>query len=542
MKIIKGMSVSKGIAFGNIYFISESPIEFTAKAITDTDREIERFNHASADAFNFLQSLYEKTLHTVGEENAQIFSIQQMMMQDNDYVGSVMRIITQEKMCAEYAVDRVAERFAASFLEMDEEMMRSKAYDIVDISNHIKYFLKENGSKVVLPIMKNAMDKIVVADCYVPSHIVDLNYAGASAIIAFEGMKKSHASFLVRRFELPAVINVGDIDEEYNGHFAAVNGFTGELIIDPDDATLKRLKKQQIRYNDVKDFIHKIYEKKSLLKSRKAVKLIALDLDGTIISHSTNYSDKVIETINSASTQGVNVVVCTGRVLGEIPEDIRKISGIKYFITSNGSSIVNHNSELLYTDTIEKYTARQIFDILADYKVLIDLYIGGKGYMQKSDSLILDEYNVRDGFENVLLTSREMKDDIMAFYNETEPKLEKINLFFADKKERSEAIYRISRLDPAPKIAYSMDYNLEITSSTCCKGQGLQFLANLLNISMSEVMAVGDSNNDISMLKLAGIPVAMGNSPETVKQAAVFITDTCENDGAVQAIRKYAIR
>ena len=542
MKIIKGMSVSKGIAFGNIYLLNESPIEFTARSVNDTDREIERFNHASADAFNFLQSLYEKTLHTVGEENAQIFSIQQMMMQDNDYVGSILRIITQEKMCAEYAVDKVAERFVASFLEMEEEMMRSKAYDIVDISNHIKFFLKENGQKVILPVMTKATDKIVIADCYVPSHIVDLNYAGASAIIAAEGMKKSHASFLVRRFELPAVINVGDVDEEYNGHYAAVNGFTGELIIDPDDATLKKLKKQQLRYKDVKEFIHKIYEKKSLLKSRKAVKLIALDLDGTIISNATNYSDRVVETINSASTQGVNVVVCTGRVLGEIPEEIRKIKGIKYFITSNGSSIVNHNNELLYTDTIEKDTARQIFDILSDYKVLIDLYIGGKGYMQKSDSLILDQYNVDDGFDKVLLSAREMKDDIMAFYNETEPKLEKINLFFADKKERSEAIYRISKLDPAPKIAYAMDYNLEITSSTCCKGQGLQFLANLLNISMSEVMAVGDSNNDISMLKLAGIPVAMGNSPETVKQTAVFVTDTCENDGAVQAIRKYAIR
>ncbi len=542
MKIIKGMSISKGIAFGNLFFLKDTNVKFISKLVTDTDSEIERFTHASADAFNFLQSLYERTLHTIGSENAQIFSIQQMMLHDNDYVNSIIRIIKEEKMCAEYAVDKVAERFAASFLEMEEEMMRSKAYDIVDISNHVKFFLSENVQKVVLPVMTNARDKIVISDCYVPSHVVDLSFAGASAVVAFEGMKKSHASFLTRRFEMPAIINSGEIDPDLNGHYAAVNGFTGELIVDPDTKTLNTLKKRQLRYKNVKSFIHKIYEKKSLLKNRAAVKLIALDLDGTIISNATSYSDKVIETLNSAAIQGISVVVCTGRVLGEIPDTIKDITGIKYFITSNGASIVNHNGDLLYTDTIEPDTARRIFNILSDYKCLIDLYIGGKGYMQKSDALILDEYNVTDGFENVLLNAREMKDDIMSFYNETQPKLEKINLFFADIKERREAIYRISKLEPAPKIAYSMDYNLEITSSTCCKGQGLQFLANLLNISMAEVMAVGDSNNDISMLKLAGIPVAMGNSPESVKQAAVFVTDTCENDGCIKAIRKYAIR
>ena len=541
MKIIKGTSVSKGIAFGNIYILNGTSPSFKKIEIEDTEKEVERFYRANADAFNFLQTLYEKTLHTVGEDNAQIFSIQQMMLQDNDYVNSIVKIITDEKLCAEYAVDKVARRFSDSFLAMDEEMMRSKSADIMDISNHIKSFLSKDSKRIIHPIMKNASDKIVVAESYVPSHIVDLNLASASAIVAAGGMKKSHASFLTRRFEIPALINIGGFDEDIDGCFAAVNGFTGELIIEPNAATMAKLEKQQQRYNRVKSLIHKVFVKKADKKSKKKVRLIALDLDGTIINNATNFSENVISTIEQATEQGINVAVCTGRMLGEIPEDVMKIDGIKYFITSNGASIINRSGNVIYSDTIEKATVSEIFDILRDYSCLIDLYIDGKGYMQESDSHKLEYYNVNDGFDKVLLSTRVMKDNILDFYHEKRPKLEKINLFFAYKKERQEAIYRMGLLEPAPKIAYSMEHNLEITSSTCCKGQGLQFLANLLNVKMSEVMAVGDSNNDISMLKLAGIPVAMGNSPKNVKDAAVYVTDTCENDGAVKAIKKYAM-
>ena len=162
--------------------------------------------------------------------------------------------------------------------------------------------------------------------------------------------------------------------------------------------------------------------------------------------------------------------------------------------------------------------------------------------MQESDAEKLDYYNVTDGFDKVLKSSRTFKKNIRKYYADTNPRLEKINLFFADKKERKEAICRLNHLKPPPKVAYAMDYNLEITSNTCCKGQGLQYLCDMLNADRSEVMAIGDSNNDISMLKSAGISVAMGNASNTVKTNALHITDTCENDGAAKAIEKYALK
>ena len=228
--------------------------------------------------------------------------------------------------------------------------------------------------------------------------------------------------------------------------------------------------------------------------------------------------------------------------MGEIPERIKNTDSIKYFITSGGSSIINQNNSILYSDTIDMETSWKILDILLDYRCLIDLYIDGVGHMQKSDLEKLDYYNVNDGFDEILRTSRNYTENIIDFYNETKPHIEKINLFFADKKERNEAIYRIGRLNPSPKIAYSMEYNLEITSSTSCKGQALEYLSRMLGAKMSEVMAMGDSNNDISMLKLAGVSVAMGNAGETVKNAARYITDTCENNGAAKAIELYALK
>lgn len=369
-----------------------------------------------------------------------------------------------------------------------------------------------------------------------------MRLASANAVIAVNGMKKSHSACLARNLEIPSLFNVKDLAPDINGKFAAVNGFTGEIIIEPDEDTIASLKKLQSRYSRMKKLVKRNLNNRLHVKPPKSVKLIAVDLDGTIISHAENISQKSVDVINKAADSGITVVICTGRVMGEIPDSVKNIEGIKYFITSNGSSIVRQDGYVIYSDPLESDTADKVLDILSEYKCMIDLYIDGNGYMQESDAEKLDYYNVTDGFDKVLKSSRTFKKNIRKYYADTNPKLEKINLFFADKKERKEAICRLNHLKPPPKVAYAMDYNLEITSNTCCKGQGLQYLCDMLNADRSEVMAIGDSNNDISMLKSAGISVAMGNASNNVKVNALHITDTCENDGAAKAIEKYALK
>ncbi len=541
MKIIKGTSVSKGIAFGYIHVrdFTKNISVVEKQAAEDTEYEINRFFKASADTLNLLQTLYEKTLHRAGEENAQIFSFQQMMLQDNDYINSITEMIREKNVCAEYAVRVVSIEFSSLFLSMEDEMSRAKSMDVIDISEHIIRFLTLKKAVFKIPDKTN---KIIVSESYVPSYIIAMRLASANAVIAINGMRKSHAACLARNLEIPSVFNVKELDSSMNGKFAAVNGFTGEIIIEPDNDTVDSLKKLQSRYSRMKKTVKKNFRKRLLVKPVKKIKLIAVDLDGTIISHAENISQRSIDVINKAAASGITVAVCTGRMMDEIPDAVKNIKGIMYFITSNGSSIVDSEGTVIYRNPLEPETAEKVLDILNSYQCMIDLYIDGKGYIQASDMQKLDYYNVTDGFDKVLKNSRTLKNNIRKYYNDTNPSLEKINLFFASKRERKEAICRISHLVPPPRIAYAMDYNLEITANTCCKGQGVQYLSNMIKADMSEVMAIGDSNNDISMLKSAGISVAMGNASKTVKAHALHVTDCCEDDGAAKAIEKYALK
>ncbi|MGN0614397.1 MAG: Cof-type HAD-IIB family hydrolase [Porcipelethomonas sp.] len=540
MEILRGTIVSKGIAFGRLVFC-KAKLPEVEKIISDNpEHEAKRFLRASADTLNLLQALYERALHCVGEENARIFSIQQLMLQDNDYLTTTIETIREQKVCAEYAVHTTAEEFYEFFMGMEDETMRSKSSDVIDISSHVINRLMEKSSIDLLPDIPGS---IIVSNFFLPSQIITLNRSSVRGLCAVNGMRRSHAACLARNMQIPSMARTDGIDiNGMNGKYAAIDGFKGQIIIEPDEDTQNALSSRMNRYGAIKGMIGKVVRRRRSMQQDSSVKLIALDLDGTIMSNAENLSEKCVEAINEADKNGITVAVCTGRMMGEIPDSVKEIEGISYFITSNGSSVINRNGNTIYSNTIETDTADKTLDILGDYSCLIDLYIDGEGYMQQSDAEKLDYYNVNDGFDSVIKSSRNMLKDIREYYNEQKPRLEKINLFFADKRERSEAIYRIGQLDPAPEIAYSMEYNLEITSSTCCKGQGLQFLSRMINADMSEVMAIGDSNNDISMLKLAGVSVAMGNAPENVRSNAAYVTDTCINDGAAKAIEKYALQ
>lgn len=539
MEIIKGKSVSNGIAFGNIVYYDSIFPTIAKTHISDCRYEIKKFFKASADALNQIQTLYEKALHIAGEAYAKIFSIHQMMLQDDDYINSVIKIIETQKVNAEYAVYLTSKTFSSRFLEMDNNIMRARFTDIVDVSNHILNNLVPGKSKSKKYISKN---QIIVSNYFTPSQIISLE-KNVNAVVAGSNMPKSHAAYLVRKMQIPAVNNAGVIfDKNLSGRYAAVNGFTGEIYIDPDNETVDLLKNRQNKYVNVKKMVNIVQSKKTDNYTKNRIKLIALDLDGTIIRNGNTLSDKSVEVINKAASENIVMAVCTGRVMGEVPEAVKKIKGIQYFITSNGASISDNRMNVIYNDTIPANTALKIIDILRDYNCLIDLYINGCGYIQKSDAENLEKYNIESGFIPVLKTSRILVENICEFYNNVKSEAEKINLFFADLQERSEAISRLNQLIPPPKITYSMENNLEINSHTCCKGQGIHFLSSKLGIDMSEIMTIGDSNNDISMLEPTGFSVAMGNAPSNVKQTAVYVTETCENDGAALAIEKYALR
>ncbi len=539
MIAIKGISVSKGIAFGNIVFKEKNTAKISKNNDIDSDEEISRFLRASADTFNHLQYLYEKTLHNASEEYAKIFSIQQMMLQDDDYVETIINSIKEQNINAEYAVFQASEEFQGFFLKMESEAIRSKAKDIKDISEHIIRHL--NKEKVKTKIYPGGR-QIIVSDTFLPSEVADIDKNIVSALIATNGLARSHAAYLARQMQIPAVINTGVyMDKSLSGKPVALNAFTGEIFIEPDELTIDFLKNRQVKYSKIKKMIGVVKNKMSLAAKNGKVQMIALDLDGTIINNGNIISDKSIDTIKKAAEQGIVVAVCTGRVLMEIPDEVKQMSGIQYFITSNGAAIYDNKFVCVYEDPIPKAVADKAIEILDDYVCLLDLYVGGNGYVQSENIDNINRYKIDSGFIPVFMNSRVRVDDIHEFYNTQNPDIEKINLFFADLDERREAIARLGQLMPPPNVTYSMGNNLEINSSTCCKGQGVCFLSRKLGIEPENIMTIGDSNNDISMLEYAGFSVAMGNAPDSVKSSAKYVTDTCENDGAAKAIEKYAL-
>ena len=271
------------------------------------------------------------------------------------------------------------------------------------------------------------------------------------------------------------------------------------------------------------------------------IKLIALDLDGTFLKHGNVVSEANRNAVLKAVSEGITVVISTGRVFGEIPPSVKEIEGISYYITSNGGAVLDAKGKLIYENPLVRETSDGIMKILRKYDCLLDLYIAGKAYIRNFDESELPHYGLSSKDFDTFRIFRNFVDDINEFYESCPDRVEKINMFFGDTDERERAIRELGELNPVPQLTYSMGNNLEVNSADCTKGKALSELCKKLGIFPVEVMAAGDSNNDVTMLDYAGVSVAMGNAPQFVKNYAKYETDSCENDGVAKAIEKYAL-
>lgn len=269
------------------------------------------------------------------------------------------------------------------------------------------------------------------------------------------------------------------------------------------------------------------------------IRLIALDLDGTFLKSPNIVSDANAAAVEKAAAAGVTVAVSTGRVFGEIPDSVKSIPAIGYYITSNGAAVLDRNGHPVYSKLIPKELSDKAMEIIFGCDCLPDLYIGGKAYIRKFSDSELPRYALTPKDFDAFRSFRVFVNDLEEFYRSCGQLAEKINVFFGDTQTRDQVIERLKQLSPAPQLTYSMATNLEMTAPDCSKGAALSKLCKKLGIFAQEVMAVGDSNNDLSMLDFSGISVAMGNSDNFVKNYASYETDTCENDGAAKAIERF---
>ena len=260
-----GKGVYGAIAIGKLSVFERQGMRVKRVPISDPAAEIERLEAAKAVAIRQLAKIYEKALKEVGEANAQIFEIHSMMVEDEDYNDAIAEMIRSQSINAEYAVAMTGENFAEMFASMDDSYMQARAADVKDISNRIIACLaSEVGGDVV------SDEKVILcADDLAPSETVSLDKDKILAFVTANGSANSHTAILARNMNIPAIIGLGEefLAEVKNGVIAIADGFTGELIVDPDAATLAAYQKKQ----------QEEIEKKLLLQQLNGKENITLD-------------------------------------------------------------------------------------------------------------------------------------------------------------------------------------------------------------------------------------------------------------------------
>ena len=238
MVVCQGKSVLKGIAIGKIYLYEKQEYVLEQKQVADAEAEVARFEAAKETAIGQLDDLYEKALEEAGEEQAMIFDVHKMMLDDGDYLDAITGLIRSEKVNAEYAVHTTGEQFAAVFASMDDDYMKARSADVKDISGRVIRILAGIGDGSIA----SEEPVILLADDLTPSETVSLDKSKILAFVTRNGSANSHTAILARSMNIPALVQTDvELLKEYHGMDAVVDGLDGKLYLDPEEAVLAEL-------------------------------------------------------------------------------------------------------------------------------------------------------------------------------------------------------------------------------------------------------------------------------------------------------------
>ena len=273
MQVYSGKSVFGGIAIGKISVYKKNEQQVKRVRTEDTKGELARYEAAKAAAVEQLQELYQKALKEVGEANAAIFEIHQMMLDDGDYNESVENIIETQKVNAEYAVAVTGDNFAQMFRAMDDDYMRERAADVKDISERVLSIL--NGGQKGKVVTDEPV--IIVADDLAPSETVQLEKDMVLSFVTAHGSVNSHTAILARTMAIPALIGTEELplDDTVDGKLAVVDGLNGKIYVEPDAQTLEEMKKRRQAELEKKELLQFLKEKDNVTLDGKKIMLYA---------------------------------------------------------------------------------------------------------------------------------------------------------------------------------------------------------------------------------------------------------------------------
>ena len=268
-------------------------------------------------------------------------------------------------------------------------------------------------------------------------------------------------------------------------------------------------------------------------------KIIALDLDGTLLNSNKELTPRNLAALKSAADAGILIVPTTGRFYGGMPEEIRQLPFIKYAITINGAQVSDVCSgEVIYKAEIPCYEAIGIMEFLDDYPVIYDCYQHNDAWMTKKLKERIDEIVSGVHYRKMLHELRKPVEDLKQVLRERNCGVQKVQFFTNKPEVRTYLMEELLKRFENLCVTSSTDDNVEINQMHANKGEALLALGEHLGIKREEIISFGDGYNDLSMLKAAGVGVAMANACEAAKKAADRITLSCDEDGVAAFIEE----
>lgn len=273
---------------------------------------------------------------------------------------------------------------------------------------------------------------------------------------------------------------------------------------------------------------------------KQNIKLIALDLDGTTFTTEKTITPKTKSVIETAIRQGIHVLPATGRQVEGLPDAFLEIPGVRYALTSNGASVVDlQTKKPVFSDLIPYEEASKILSYLQSQDTLVDIYQNGTCYIDASLYSIMGQY-VDDFHLPYFHATRNPIEDLPQYILDHKLNVEKYHMLFQDMELRSH-IRKTLEATSGIAVTTAISNNLEVNAATTNKGVGVLALADILGIDHNQTMVIGDSYNDVDMMKAAGFSVAMGNAPDDIKSICDAVTKTNDEDGVAYAIETFVL-
>jgi len=271
------------------------------------------------------------------------------------------------------------------------------------------------------------------------------------------------------------------------------------------------------------------------------IKLIALDLDRTTLDSKSLLSPRTKNAIEAAIRKGIHVIVATGRAFSALPADVYTIEGLKYVISSNGATVRDINTgEVIYGNCISGPALIRVIELLKQYDFMFEFFVDGYAYVEKSVYDNIDKTTFTEKHRKYIKETRTPVTGLLDFALQHKDAIENINVNFEDMNDKAAMKPVLAGLTGVT-LTSSFDHNLELGGETTSKADAVNVLCRMFDIDPANVMACGDSPNDLAMLEFSGLPVAIGNAKDELKAAAKYVAPTNDEEGVAEAIEKFVL-